>query len=82
MDNAKHDLGVVKWLRTIAAVGVCTRCNREFKVPMPEMNRLRAHQKVSDDNSPSTSASTRMWANPLRRFRERPGKPSSFAHSE
>ena len=30
----KRRLRVIKWLGTIPAVGTCTSCNREFKVPM------------------------------------------------
>jgi len=32
-------LSVVKWLTTTPAVGVCTLCSREFKVPMSALKR-------------------------------------------
>src|SRR5208337_4654965 len=32
-------LRVVKWLNTTPAVGVCTLCSREFKVPMSALKR-------------------------------------------
>ncbi len=32
-------LRVVKWLSTTPAVGVCTLCSREFKVPMSALRR-------------------------------------------
>ena len=39
---AKRNLRVLKWLGTIPAVAVCTRCNREFKIP------LQAAKRASD----------------------------------
>jgi hypothetical protein len=35
-------LRVLKWLSTVPAVGVCTVCNRLFKVPLTAMKSLRA----------------------------------------
>ena len=35
----KRRLRVVKWLSTTPAVGVCTLCSREFKVPMSALRR-------------------------------------------
>jgi hypothetical protein len=32
-------LRVAKWLSTTPAVGVCTLCSREFKVPMSDLRR-------------------------------------------
>jgi hypothetical protein len=32
-------LRVVKWLSTTPAIGVCTLCSREFKVPMGALRR-------------------------------------------
>jgi hypothetical protein len=32
-------LRVVKWLSTTPALGVCTLCSREFKVPMSALRR-------------------------------------------
>jgi hypothetical protein len=31
---AKRNLRVTKWLSTTPAIGVCTACSKEFKVPM------------------------------------------------
>jgi hypothetical protein len=31
---------VLKWLGTVPAVGVCTLCNREFKVPVTAIKRV------------------------------------------
>jgi hypothetical protein len=36
----KRNLRVVKWLRQVPAIGVCTFCNRHFKVPMESMKRV------------------------------------------
>jgi hypothetical protein len=47
-ENGKHEeklpmiqrrLRVVKWLSTTPALGVCTLCSREFKVPMGALRR-------------------------------------------
>jgi len=35
----QRHLRVVKWLSTTPAVGVCTLCSREFKVPMSALKR-------------------------------------------
>jgi hypothetical protein len=42
---AKRNLRVAKWLGTIPAVGVCTLCNREFKVPLSAMRRVADAQE-------------------------------------
>jgi hypothetical protein len=42
---AKRNLRVTKWLGTVPAVGVCTLCNREFKVPMSGMKRVADAQE-------------------------------------
>jgi hypothetical protein len=42
---AKRNLRVVKWLGTVPAIGVCTLCNREFKVPMTAMKRVADAQE-------------------------------------
>jgi hypothetical protein len=46
MPNAKEEMSMVqrrlrvaKWLTTTPAVGVCTLCSREFKVPMSALKR-------------------------------------------
>ena len=36
----KRNLRVVKWLGTVPAVGVCTFCNLQFKVPVTAMKRV------------------------------------------
>lgn len=35
----RHSVRVVKWLSSTPAVGVCTFCSREFKVPMTALTR-------------------------------------------
>jgi hypothetical protein len=35
----KRSLRVVKWLSSTPAVGVCTICSREFKVPMTSLSK-------------------------------------------
>ena len=42
---AKRNLRVVKWVRTVPAIGVCTLCNRQFKVPMTAMKRVADAQE-------------------------------------
>jgi hypothetical protein len=41
----KRRLRVLKWLGTVPAVGTCTACNREFKVPMTAMKRVADAQE-------------------------------------
>ena len=41
----KRNLRVIKWLATVPAVGVCTFCNRQFKVPMTAMKRVADAQE-------------------------------------
>ena len=41
----KRHLRVVKWLGTIPAVGVCTSCNRQFKVPLAALRRVADAQE-------------------------------------
>jgi hypothetical protein len=41
----KRILRVVKWLATTPAVGVCTACAQEFKVPMSALTRTKAAQE-------------------------------------
>jgi hypothetical protein len=41
----KRRLRVLKWLGTIPAVGTCTSCNREFKVPLTAMKRVADAQE-------------------------------------
>jgi hypothetical protein len=36
----KRRLRVLKWLGTVPAVGVCTLCNLEFKVPLTAIKRV------------------------------------------
>jgi hypothetical protein len=41
----KRNLRVTKWVGTVPAIGVCTFCNREFKVPMNSMKRVSDAQE-------------------------------------
>jgi hypothetical protein len=41
----KRNLRVVKWLGTVPAIGLCTDCNRQFKVPMTAMRRVADAQE-------------------------------------
>lgn len=41
----KRRLRVLKWIGTVPAVGTCTICNREFKVPMTAMKRVADAQE-------------------------------------
>jgi hypothetical protein len=34
------NLRVTKWIGTVPAVGVCTVCSREFRVPVSAMKRV------------------------------------------
>jgi hypothetical protein len=36
----KRNLRVVKWIGTIPAIGVCTHCSCQFKVPLESMKRV------------------------------------------
>ena len=42
---ARRNLRVAKWLGIIPAVGVCTLCNREFKVPLSVIKRVADSQE-------------------------------------
>jgi hypothetical protein len=42
---AKRNLRVAKWLGMVPAVGVCTGCNREFKVAMSSLKRVADAQE-------------------------------------
>jgi hypothetical protein len=41
----KRDLRVVKWIGTVPAIGVCTYCSRQFKVPLGSMSHLADAQE-------------------------------------
>ncbi len=41
----KRNLRVVKWVRTIPAIGVCTFCDRQFKIPMTAMKKVSDAQE-------------------------------------
>ena len=41
----KRNLRVVKSIGQVPAIGVCTFCNREFKVPLTAMNRVADAQE-------------------------------------
>ena len=45
MNVAKVNLRVTKWLGTVPVVGVCTNCERTFKVPLGSLNRTSAAQE-------------------------------------
>jgi hypothetical protein len=40
----KRNLRVVEWAGTVPALGVCSFCNRQFKVPMESMKRVEDAQ--------------------------------------
>jgi hypothetical protein len=42
----KGNLRVTKWLGTVPAIGTCTFCNRQFKVPMTAMRRVADAQEA------------------------------------
>jgi hypothetical protein len=42
---AKRNLRVAQWLGTIPVIGVCTLCNREFKVPLSAMKKVTDSQE-------------------------------------
>jgi hypothetical protein len=42
----KRRLRVLKWIGTVPAVGTCTVCSREFKVPMTAMKRVADAQEA------------------------------------
>jgi hypothetical protein len=41
----KRNLRVVKWVGAVPAIGICTSCNREFKVPLSSMTRVADAQE-------------------------------------
>jgi hypothetical protein len=41
----KRNLRVVKWLRQVPAIGLCTVCNRQFKVPLSATKRVADAQE-------------------------------------
>jgi len=41
----KPNLRVVKWLRTVPAAGVCSICNREFKVSLIDLKGIADAQE-------------------------------------
>lgn len=42
---AKRNLRVVKWVRTVPAMGICTLCSLQFKVPATAMKRVADAQE-------------------------------------
>ena len=40
----KRNLRVTKWLYSTPAVGVCTTCSKEFKVPMSALTKTKDAQ--------------------------------------
>jgi hypothetical protein len=41
----KRNLRVVKWVGTVPAIGLCTFCNRQFKVPLDSIKRVSDAQE-------------------------------------
>ncbi len=41
----KGNLRVVKWLGTVPAIGICTYCDRNFKVPLDALKRTSDAQE-------------------------------------
>jgi hypothetical protein len=39
MTMPERNLRILKWLSTTPAIGVCTNCTRQFKVPMSALRR-------------------------------------------
>ena len=42
---AKANLRVTKWLGTVPAIGICTNCERTFKVPLESLKRTSEAQE-------------------------------------
>jgi len=42
---AKPNLRVTKWLGTVPAIGICTNCERTFKVPLESQKRTSEAQE-------------------------------------
>jgi hypothetical protein len=40
-----RNLRVTSWIGVIPAIGVCTSCNREFKVPLTAMSKVADAQE-------------------------------------
>jgi len=45
LNRAEAQSRVIKWVGTVPAVGVCTFCNRQFKVPLSSMKRVADAQE-------------------------------------
>jgi hypothetical protein len=41
----KRNLRVVKWLASTPSAGECTRCRRQFSVPLPALRRVSDAQE-------------------------------------
>jgi hypothetical protein len=41
----QRSLRVTKWLATVPAVGICTHCERNFKVPLDSLKRTSDAQE-------------------------------------
>jgi hypothetical protein len=51
--HPKRILRVTKWLSTTPAIGVCTACGKEFKVPMASLGKTadaQAHLQEQFDH--------------------------------
>jgi hypothetical protein len=42
----KRVIRVTKWLGMIPAVGVCSACGKEFKVPVASLSRLQQAKEI------------------------------------
>jgi hypothetical protein len=42
----KRRLRVLKWLGTVPAIGACTLCHREFKVPVTAIKKVADAQEA------------------------------------
>jgi hypothetical protein len=42
---SQRSLRVTKWLGTVPAVGICTQCERNFKVPLDSLKRTSDAQE-------------------------------------
>jgi hypothetical protein len=43
--DPRRNIRVMKWLGTVPVIGVCTNCNREFKVSLIALSRVADAQE-------------------------------------
>ena len=48
MSDDKGRLRVIKWIGTVPAVAVCTKCQRDFRVPITMLNRTLASGELEN----------------------------------